>query len=622
MKKLKLFLFLILINTGFSYDLEVDVTTRSLNKNIYEKKVIKEEDVKKVKDLSELINLVTLYFSKTQPGALGSVWINGTKTTDSDIFSSSGVLLLINGHPVNGLIDNLPIEIIENIEIIEGPFSSSYGSGAIGGIINIITKKKIDNKVGINLEYGSFEYTKAGFFFGIDKNFGLITTGNYEERKDYETSKGKYYNTDYKKNTAYLGYITSMGDNILELSFNYFKSKNGVPFKIYLNDLDDYVDITNINSDIKFKSLFEKLAISNTLYISYNKRSNYGIDSLWPYESHSKLTTLGYQGNILIPSIDLNTGLDFSYSTISKQNETGNYNQPDTYNINLSSFAETNKEIGSFNFLLGLRYDAYLMKIEDSKGITFIGNKKEDSFKYLSTRGGLSYELYKKFLIKIFGGTGFRAPSILERYGTYIGPWGNYQGNPTLKPEKSIGINTTIGYYSENTAYINLGYLKIYDRISTIYNTLTFTTTYYNQQKAEILNTKGVLSLELIKLPLSIKTNIEGVYNIKAKDEKGDNLLYLPKIKIVSTLTIEKDFFTLIITDTYTSKVYDLGNKNIGNFNILSCSLLGKIKLGEDKDLKAKLNINNITNEYYQFVEGFPMPKRNYELGVEYSMKI
>jgi len=79
-------------------------------------------------------------------------------------------LVLIDGRPVAGdsagVVDlsQFPAEMIERVEIVEGPMSALYGSDAIGGVLNIITKKAQDGvHIGGHSRYGSFHDQTHGF---------------------------------------------------------------------------------------------------------------------------------------------------------------------------------------------------------------------------------------------------------------------------------------------------------------------------------------------------------------------------------------------------------------------------------------------------------------------------
>lgn len=130
--------------------------------------VITEEQLSRSagKDVSQLLNEqvgLVINGSGSNPGKDKSVYLRGAKTDYT--------VILIDGIPVNdpsafgGAFDLrlLPVDQIERIEILKGSQSTLYGSDAIAGVINIITKKKGNTPFGVfgSLAYGSYD-TKRG----------------------------------------------------------------------------------------------------------------------------------------------------------------------------------------------------------------------------------------------------------------------------------------------------------------------------------------------------------------------------------------------------------------------------------------------------------------------------
>ena len=111
----------------------------------------------------------------------------------------NGTLMLIDGKRMGGETENpyemdrIPADMIERIEIVKGPMSTLYGSDALGGVINIITKKPSKDKVHMSLnlkggmnDSGEGEEYNAGFNVrGTIRKLGYTFFTNYNETKPY-----------------------------------------------------------------------------------------------------------------------------------------------------------------------------------------------------------------------------------------------------------------------------------------------------------------------------------------------------------------------------------------------------------------------------------------------------
>ena len=91
-----------------------------------------------------------------------------------------GALVLMNGNPIAWRgkynLDQIPASTIERVEIVKGSGSVLYGSDAVSGVVNIITKKTMPNEVHVGIgNYGQRSYgvsvgdEKFGFYYNYDK---------------------------------------------------------------------------------------------------------------------------------------------------------------------------------------------------------------------------------------------------------------------------------------------------------------------------------------------------------------------------------------------------------------------------------------------------------------------
>ena len=149
-------------------------------------------------------------------GAAGGMSIRGIGGTPT-----AGVLVLIDGHPQymglmgHPLADSYQSMMTERVEVVRGPTSMLYGSNAMGGVINIITKKlKTDgNHQSAQLSYGSFNTLSAevstGFRknqFHLNGNLGYNRSDGHRENMDFEQFNG-YAKAGYDLDTNWSSFV-------------------------------------------------------------------------------------------------------------------------------------------------------------------------------------------------------------------------------------------------------------------------------------------------------------------------------------------------------------------------------------------------------------------------------
>lgn len=140
---------------------------------------------------------------------------------------SNGTLVMLNGTPMNlrgkYFLDAIPVENVERVEIVKGGAGVLYGSEAMGGVINIITKKEFTNSVSVG--YGNYGQQKYSASVGTDKvnvGYNLEKWGNVDtiSRSDHKGLKHTDMTGSEKRN-LYVDYKINDNWNFL---YNYFET--------------------------------------------------------------------------------------------------------------------------------------------------------------------------------------------------------------------------------------------------------------------------------------------------------------------------------------------------------------------------------------------------------------
>lgn len=385
--------------------------------------------------------------------------VDGIRVTNPTAFSSEFY------------IDNLMIAGVEKIEIIRGPQSGVYGTDAMAGVLNVITKKGLGPpQVNAYVEAGSFNTINGGGnFIGSFKNLNYNLYGSYFDSEGVSTSafgpdnseKDAYTNTNFGGNIHFT--IIDQGntlDNVnLEVigrsntyqkdtdqswtSINY----NGidVPWAIpqdseHETEGDELFFATKLNGD-----LFNGLLQNQLTYSLFN------ITSLNSLEDSTITKSTGG-----VNSVDFQSGLSKSFenSFMSEfsaifgyeyENESGDFSEQQYVYVPLKSEEISSSGIyANANFTFGLNYHLNLAgRLEN--------NSEFGNFTTYRVAGAWGIPMEGTFRIsklRASFGVGFESPSLQQLY--LEGPY--YFGNPDLTPEYSemwdVGVHfSALGNY-------------------------------------------------------------------------------------------------------------------------------------------------------------------------------
>lgn len=359
---------------------------------------------------------------------------------------TDGVLILVNGRRVAGenyfmsqgsnayALDRLNLSNVDHIEILRGPASAIYGSGAMSGVINIITKKSEKPEFSVGVATGTNEMSNY-YHYDTRKN-GKVSVNfdvNFSKLRNIDSKAGK--NLLHGPKQAYnlnLDYEMDENNN-LNLMLDYAKDNLETrmrDFSVSSSAPDDLkYPITSFTSERKTIALTYDGKNSNSDYslsASYSQlnRDPYAADT--PGTNEKKYKSWNIEARDTIRTSD-NNKLIFG----------GEYRGD---KASIYSGDNTVKNTDQYSLYL---YDEYRVdnKLLLTPAIRYDYHKSFGS--HTSPNLGATYFISDKSRFKANYGTSYRAPSVDELYGafTHGGIWGGMAivGNPDLKPEKSKG---------------------------------------------------------------------------------------------------------------------------------------------------------------------------------------
>lgn len=571
--------------------------------------ITKEElEESRVSTLNEALNKLA-NLSMTQNGGRGtaaSFYIRG--------MSSKRILVLIDGVRYNdptaigaaAEFSQIMLDNVKRIEIIKGAQSGVWGSDASGGVINIITagaKKGLHASAAI--EYGSYNSAKTSLHasygakkFDITANSLLYTTdgfsavepikgsANYGKRyDDLGLEKDPYIN---RTNNLQVGYNFTQNDR-LEASVNIIKSIVHYDASAYDVATGSYVPT---DSPIPQTTVFNRFYHvgfthkdkTNDIKIAYNtsifNRDIVGTYGLYNYNGNvNELKAedkIAYMKNSFIrfgasyqkfEQKDITAGKNKDYSATSAF--ATNYNKLNLVSSNNTIVTES------------LRYDKY------------------DAFdNSLTGKVGVKQFLKNDLYVSMNAGTGYNTPTLGQLYGAF-------GANPNLNPEKSLTTDITFG---NDTVWITGFYNEIKDLIEYDYTLGYVQTSGKSKFKGVELGYQDYFGDAL---------GVKALYTyLRTEDAQGKTLARRPINQLDASATYYiSDDFDIGANVQYIGTRYDkAGDTGAQTGRYAIAGLVANIKASKNVNFYAK--IDNLTDKYYQTVDGYATAGRSLYVGL------
>jgi vitamin B12 transporter len=520
----------------------------------------------------------------------------------------------------------------------------------MGGVINVITRKgkgKITGCAGA--EYGSFNHKKinAGFSGGaVDDNLGYSLAVSTTERGDYNYPGGHTYENTAYNDMAFSGSITArMGDeHEVHLFGTYFNADDiGNPAAIYDNPQQNKIDDAYQFGSVTYNGLIKENNIAWKIGGFTAKHEYSDQNSAWYDKSNYDTLIYGFKTQVEIPTFSFGSLVVGAEAVKTKEEHTGSPQgsgvyAPDASYDNYALLAEQKINFDRLNILAGVRGDKYQLKTFTNDGMPDAETDSK-SFAHLSWRTGVTYWLTDEFALRGAVASAFVPPASHKMNGRYT-TWTNYIGNPDLEPETSITYEGGIDFVNQNlNSAITYFYTK-YENSIIETPTSDGNRTWVNldgrilsgieawidyQYNFDISGKSCFVKPYLNSIYFTERKELDDNY-VRDKNNGVDTVVNIAEYSLTTGVTFDYNHFWDIdfnLTSTGPQKIKDWDynsptyKKVINKSPYTVCSL--RLALTPVKHFSAYLNIDNLFDERYSYVDGYPMPGRSFVVGVKYS---
>lgn len=513
-------------------------------------------------------------------GKATNIFIRGT--------NSSHVLVLVDGlrsqSSTTGTttFENIPLNQIERIEILRGPATSLYGQDAIGGVIQIFTKKgNVTPIFYANAGYGTYntKIANAGFSGKLNNtrlaiNIGTQDTDGFSALK---TNQANLKDDDSYRNTSVnlsLSHELAVGH---EIGLNFLNSDGTTHFdnRFNLTNFDSKADVNQQVASLFSKNQFTDVWLS-TLKLGFSRDKLKSFDEISAPNFDrfdTKQNQLNWQNDFTLP---IGT-LTLMYDRLEEKVRSN------------TQYNKTNRTNAGF-------VASYLADVQAHTLHASVREDHNSSFGNQLTGGlGYGYNFGQGWRATASYGSAFKAPSFNDLY--FPDFFGFPTSNPNLVPEKSDNLEASLRYQDASTqASVTVYENKVRNLIALDANFVPF-----NANKATL---KGLTLAADHQLS---QWNISGSVDIQSpRDDDTDNLLVRRSNRHAKgNVAYQMKDWRFGLEMLSTSKRYNEVANNLPLSGYTIFNLTSEVKINPQWKLQARLN-NVFDKDYALAFDGNP----------------
>lgn len=525
-------------------------------------------------------------------GAAGSISLRGLSG------GTARLMVMIDGHPQYAGIFGHPIAdayqsfLAERVEVLRGPASVLYGSNAMGGVVNIVTRKMQEDGVKTNLRagYGSYNTLETELTNRIRKGrFSSIVSGSYNRTDGHRADMGFEQYGGYAK----LGYEMTDNWNLRgDVNVTHFNASYPGPVDAPLLDGDQR--ITRGMTSFAVENRYEKT--SGAVSFFYNWGNHWINDGYTPsagegpqddrFNSRDNMMGVSlYQSTRFFKGNRITLGFDwFRYGGhawseyVSGENIGTTSELVDKHEDELAGYIDFRQDIGSWlTFNAGLRADHH-----SRIGLEWV------------PQAGLAFHLPHAIELKASASKGFRYPILREMY--MFPPQ-----NPDLQPESMWNYELAFSQRlmeGRLTYGVNLFYIDGKNLIQTLPNPNG--SGMLNQNSGEIENT----GLEIqAAYRINRQWSVDGNYSFLHMENP---VIAAPKHKLYAGANFSHGRWNVSTGVQYVEGLYTSVGENENKENFVLWNLRASFRACKWLDIWARGE--NLLAQKYEINAGYPMP--------------